>query len=76
MQSGRKWEVDYLRPFLGGNARIVVKICIELWNADTCEMVFIGVGESNMAKKSYRAKPIPFEDVAMVAAQKILAKIP
>jgi hypothetical protein len=54
----------------------MVKIYIELWNADTGEMVFIGVGETNMAQKSYRAKPIPFEDVAMVAAQKILAKIP
>lgn len=53
-----------------------VKLYLELWNAETGEILWIGVGDTNMAMEHYRAKPISFEEVARFAIEKVVAKMP
>lgn len=54
----------------------LVKIYLELWNAETGEILWIGVTDTNVAEEHYKAKPIPFEDVARVAIRELIKKMP
>ncbi len=53
-----------------------IKVYLELWNAATGEILWIGVGDATIASENYRAKPIPFETAARFAVKQIAAKIP
>lgn len=53
-----------------------IKIYIELWNVETGEIAWIGVGDANMASEHFRAKPIPFESVAKFAIENLIKKMP
>ncbi|MBI5887587.1 MAG: hypothetical protein HZB82_02585 [Deltaproteobacteria bacterium] len=53
-----------------------IKVYLELWNAATGEIIWIGVGDATVATENYRARPVPFETAARYAVEKIAAKIP
>ena len=54
----------------------VVKLYIEIWDAETGEIDWVGIGEANIASESYKAKAIPFEDVVRIAIMNMLEEMP
>ena len=55
---------------------VQVKVYIELWNAETGEILWVGVGEATVAIEDMRAKPISFEEVARLAVENVIQKLP
>lgn len=53
-----------------------IKLYMEMWDARTGEILWIGVAESNMASERFMAKPIPFEEIARKAVDKLITKMP
>ena len=45
----------------------IVKVFVEIWNAGTGRLLWIGVSEINIASEHYSSKPIAFEDAARLA---------
>ncbi len=53
-----------------------MKLYFELWNGATGEVEWIGVGDGRFAQEHYKAKPIPFEPVAVEAIKALINQIP
>ncbi|HAO93170.1 MAG: hypothetical protein A2X93_08630 [Deltaproteobacteria bacterium GWC2_56_8] len=53
-----------------------IKIYLEMWDAHTGNVVWIGVAETNMASEKFMARPIPFEEVARYAIENLIKKMP
>lgn len=53
-----------------------IKVYCELWDIETGQIVWVGVGEAQMIREHYKAKPIPFEDVALEAITKLVSQFP
>ncbi len=53
-----------------------IKVYIELWDADTGTVVWIGVADTNMASEKLMARPIPFEEVAKYAIANLIKQMP
>lgn len=53
-----------------------IKIYIEMWDAVSGEIVWIGVAEGNMANEHFMARPIPFEQAAKAAIDDLIRKMP
>ncbi len=53
-----------------------IKIYIEMWDASSGEIVWIGVAEGNMATEHFMARPIPFEQAAKAVIDDLIKKMP
>ncbi|MEK6792135.1 MAG: DUF4136 domain-containing protein [Deltaproteobacteria bacterium] len=53
-----------------------IKIYIEMWDAASGEIVWIGVAEGNMATEHFMARPIPFEQAAKTVIDELIKKMP
>lgn len=54
----------------------MVKLYIEVWDTETGNIDWVGIGEANMAHEHYKARPIPFEDVVVIAIKNVIEKMP
>ena len=54
----------------------MVKLYIEVWDTETGDVDWVGIGEANMAHEHYKARPIPFEDVVVIAIKNVIKKMP
>lgn len=53
-----------------------IKIYLEVWNARTGEIAWIGVAEANLASDQFMARPVSFEDAAKVTIANLMKKMP
>lgn len=53
-----------------------IKIYIEMWDAVTGDLIWVGVAETNMASEKFMSRPIPFEEVAKFAIENLVKKMP
>lgn len=52
-----------------------IKIYLEIWNARTGEIAWIGVAEANLASDQFMARPVPFENAAEVTIADLMDKM-
>jgi len=52
-----------------------IKIYLEIWNARTGEIAWIGVAEANLASDQFMARPVPFEEAAEVTIAELMNKM-
>lgn len=53
-----------------------IKVYCELWDVDTGKIVWVGVGEAQMSREHYKARPISFENVALEAIMQLITQFP
>ncbi len=54
----------------------IVKVFVEIWNAESGRLLWIGVSEINIASERYSSKPIAFEKAARLAVVDLIKKMP
>ena len=53
-----------------------IKLYFEVWEAKTGRIVWVGSTEANMASENYKARPVPFEEIARYAVDNLVLKMP
>ncbi|MBI5885712.1 MAG: hypothetical protein HZB85_03925 [Deltaproteobacteria bacterium] len=53
-----------------------IKIYLEIWNAETGAIAWIGVAEANLASDQFMARPVSFEEAAKVTTASLMKKMP
>jgi hypothetical protein len=53
-----------------------IKLYLEVWEAKTGRIVWVGSTEANMASENYESRPIPFEEIAQYAVDNLVLKMP
>ena len=73
---GQSTRFSFLGLTLFKTHETQIKLYFEVWEASTGKIVWVGSTEANMASENYKAKPIPFEEIARDAVNNLVLKMP